>query len=168
MTVIETIQSKEITVNKLTIKDTLTDETSKTLSIPLIAGYTGASAGYVGIDTGEVSLPASTWVVPVTLPMGAIITSYKLTGQMESGGNANVLDCDMRVSTGVAAGNTDASLGAITQLSKTSDYLVTESKTLSSSHTMVTNRHVYMLITGTTLAATDQKLMSVEVTYTIA
>lgn len=179
--VIQSLEVKELVAKDVTLQSsgTLTvnsgttiTRTGEVLSIPLISGFTGASAGYVGINTGEVSLPASTgastWVVPVILPMGYIITAYKLTGQLESGGNANVLDCDMRVSTGVEAGNTDASLGAITQLSKTADYLVAESKTLAAAHTMITNRHVYVLLTGTTLAATDQKLMSLEVTYTTA
>lgn len=132
------------------------------------AGKAGASSGYTtATDKGTVLLAASTgastWTVPISLRQGDVITSFRITGQMEAGGNANVLDADLRVVTSAAAAVSDASIGAITQISEIADYKVDDTKT-GLSHTVISGNSYYVLITGTTLAANDQELQAIEVT----
>ena len=140
----------------------------QTYFFPANLGKAGGSSGYLAVnDTGTVKLPASTgastWVIPITLHKGDIITSFKLSGQLEASGNANVLDADLRTTTAAAAALTDASIGAITQISEIADYKIIDEKT-GLSHAVITGNSYYVLLTGTTLAATDQDIQGVEVT----
>ena len=97
-----------------------------TTHYPANEGKAGAASGYVSNNnTGTVKLPASTgastWTIPLNLKAGDINTSFKVSGQLEAGGNANVLDADLRATTAAAGELTDASIAAITQISKTED-----------------------------------------------
>lgn len=128
----------------------------------------GAGAGWtIASNTGAALLPAGvsagTLVVPVTgLKLGDIVTGFKVNAQIESAGNTATLDADLRKLTNVAADPTDASVGAITQVSVIADTAVAAEKT-GLSETLQTGEALYILITGTTAASTDVQLLNVEV-----
>lgn len=137
----------------------------------------GASgAGWVVDDAtnraGLAKLPASQTaeelVVKVTgLYVGQVITGYTVRGQIESSGGAVTLDAELRRIT-VAAGNlADAAVtsGAITQVSVTADTAVAAEVT-GLSETVAAGVSYYLLLTGTTAAATDIDLASIDVTAT--
>lgn len=139
----------------------------------------GATAGWVvagAADTSLVTCPASqtasTLVVPVPkLKAGDTITSFYLVGQIESAGNAVTVDADLRKQTAAAADVTDASIGAITQLSVTADTIMSSSntaKTLATAEVVGADENFYILITATTGASTDIALMGVAVVVTEA
>jgi len=148
------------------------------VSIPAFTGAQGATAtvGWVvadvgGVDKGLATLAASatadTLVVPITgLNIGDTITAFKITGQVESAGNTATVDADLRKITPAAAGSADASIGAITQISKTADYLISDSKTLATEEVVASGESFYLLVDATTAASTDVELSSVEVTVT--
>lgn len=112
---------------------------------------------------------ASTLVVPITgLKVGDTITAFSVIAQIESAGNTATLDADLRKITNVAAEPTDASIGAITQVSVTADTAVAASKTLATPEVVGATETFYVLITGTTAANTDIILQGVTVTVTEA
>ena len=131
----------------------------------------GWALGGGAVDTGMLatlaaSATADTLIIPIPdLKVGDTITSFTINGQIESGGNTATLDADLRAMTPVATGSTDASIGAITQISKTADYLVNDSKT-GLSETVTAGKGYYILITGTTAASTDIEITSISVTVT--
>lgn len=111
------------------------------------------------------SLTAKIFYIPITgLKVGDVITAFRITGQVESGGNAATLDADLRKVTAGTADVTDASLGAITQVSVTADATVNSTKTLASSSTVASLSGYYVVVTGTTGASTDIAVIGVEVT----
>jgi len=133
-------------------------------------GSVGAEAGFVQAnDTGIVTVPASqtasTFCIPLNFKQGDIINSFKVSGQAESAANAYTVDVDLRATTAVAGDLTDASVGAITQISKSADYLIADEKT-GLTHTVISGNSYYALITVTTAAATDVALQGIEVTIT--
>lgn len=135
------------------------------------AGWAVGAANNVGrMATCPAGQTAATLVVPITgLKVGDTITSFHLVGQVESGGNTATVDADMRKLTAAAADLTDASIGAITQLSATSDTIMSASntsKTLDTAEVLAADETVYVLITATTAAATDIDLMGVAVVVT--
>lgn len=142
------------------------------LSVPAFHGKAGATGGWVvtGADKGLATLPqsqtASTLVIPVFVEEGDIITAFKITGQVDSAGGAVTLDADLRKLTPAAGGTADASIGAIAQVAKTADYLVSDSKTLAAAETVASGETFYVLVAGTTAGTTDVEVASVEVTVT--
>lgn len=144
---------------------------TRTLYVSAVNGVVGATAGWACpsahsgfTNAGVVGLPASqtasTWVVPVEgLIDGDTIVSYTVRGQLESGGNAATLDCDLRKLTIAAADISDASIGAITQVSRTSDGAISSSKTLATAEVVAATEQFYFLVTGTTGASTDIQLV---------
>lgn len=155
-------------IDALAVKEFLRD--AQAFHFPASSGAIGAGAGCVSNNnTGVVTCPASqtaaTWTIPITnLKQGDIITSFKVSGQIESAGNTATVDVDLRATTAAAADLTDASLGAITQISKAADYAIVDSKTLAAAHTVISGNSYYVLITITTAASTDVALQGVEVT----
>lgn len=113
---------------------------------------------------------AATLIIPITnLKVGWTVTGYFLSGQIESGGNAVTLDADLRKMTSAAADFTDASIGAITQISVTADTLVDASnstKTLAAPEVIAADEILYLKLTATTAAATDIGIGSVVVIVT--
>lgn len=157
--------------NNLTFTGSVT-RTSQVYHFPANFGKAGATAGWTtanntGVALCPASQTASTFTIALPLKQGSIITSFKVSGQMESAGNTLTLDADLRATTAAAADLTDASVGAITQISKTADYLINDSKT-GLSHTVIAGNSYYVLFTATTAAATDIALQGVEVTVTEA
>lgn len=140
----------------------------RVINITATHNVTGATAGWVkNNDTGTAKLPASqtaaTMTIPLQLENGTVIKSYQLNGQVESAGNTATLDVDLRVITPVAGDLTDASLGAATQLSATADAIVAIQKTITDA-TVTSPKSYYFLVTGTTAAATDFDINSLELT----
>lgn len=141
-------------------------------------GVIGATAGWAipsahsgftnaGIAGLPASSTASTLVIPVEgLKVGDIITAFSVVGQIESAGGGVTLDAALRKLTVAAGDTTDASLGAITQVSVTADEAVEDSKTLATPETVAANEQFYVLITGTTAASTDIQLSGVTLTVT--
>lgn len=183
MVVHDNIQTKELTANKLDIMTSAdftsatVDLTSSTLTRPSQVYHFNANSGKEGAtgtwdsanNKGMVTLPqsqtAATWTIPLNLKQGSIVTSFMISGQIESAGNTVTVDADLRALTAVAAGSTDASVGAITQVSKTADYKLADSKT-GLSHTVISGNQYYLLVTVTTGATCDLELLAVEVTVT--
>lgn len=133
------------------------------------AGFVVAAGDNVALVTCPQSQTGSTLVVPITgMKVGDTITSFHLIGQIESGGNAVTVDAALRKMTAAAADVTDASVGAITQLSVTADTIMSESNTNKASLTEVVgaDETFYVLITVTTGASTDVALHGVAVTVT--
>ena len=134
----------------------------------------GAGAGWVltgntGVATLAASQSGATLVIPISgLKVGDIVTAFKLIGQIESAGQTVTVDADLRKLTAAAADPSDASLGAITQISKTADYQIVDSKTLGTAETLATGESLYVLVTATTGSSTDIQLMGVELTVTEA
>lgn len=138
----------------------------------------GATAGWVitaGTNIAHATLPAgetgSTLVIPLLgLEVGNTLTAVAVTGQVESGGNNVTLTMDVRKLTSAAAALTDASLGtddvgtlvADTELNDNGGAL----KVSGLSEVIGSDESVYVLLTGTTAAATDIDIMSVVVTVT--
>ena len=143
--------------------------------IPGGAGRVGGTAGFGSTDDGgaatcPASQTAATWIIPIPwLKVGDTINSYELHGQLESAANQVTVDCDLRkITSGTAADPVDASIGAITQVDKTADYLIAESKTLASAEVIASTEAIYALITVTTGASTDVYITSLELNITEA
>lgn len=135
---------------------------------PAHAGTVGATSGMVtNTDLGVVSCPASqtaaTWLMPISLKQGTVITSFRVTGQLESAGNVATVDVDLRYNLYGEPFITNVSIGAIAQISKTADYQIDDEKT-GLSHEVVTGQQIVAFVTITTAATTDVDFMGVEVT----
>lgn len=155
--------------NNMTYTGTQT-RTSQVYHFPARAGSQGATgtwsiANDTGVATVAASQTAATFCIPLALKQGDIITSFMVSGQLESGGNTATVDADLRATTAATADLTDASVGAITQISKTADYKIADSKT-GLSHTVISGNSYYVLLTVTTAASTDVAIQGVEVTVT--
>lgn len=117
------------------------------------------------------SQTGSTIVVPIPfLKVGDTLTGFHLVGQIESGGNTCTVDADLRKQTAAAADLTDASVGAMTQLSVVADTIMsaTNTRKASLSDTVGADETFYVLITVTTAAATDVDGQAVAIEFTEA
>ena len=145
-------------------------------------GVIGATAGFAlpsahaGFTNAAVagcpaSQTASTFVIPVNgLSVGERIVSWALLGQIESAGNAVTVDGDLRKLTVAAANVSDASIGAITQVSVTADTALSSTnagKTLSTAEVIAAGEFVYVVITVTTLGSTDVQIVGISITTTV-
>lgn len=143
------------------------------------AAKVGGTAGWVvnaaddknSLARLPASQTASTLVVPLSfLKVGDTLTGFHLVGQIESAGNAVTIDADLRKQTAAAADLSDASVGAITQLSVTGDTIISasNSRKASLSDVVGADETFYVLITATTGASTDIDLQAVAVEFTEA
>lgn len=136
------------------------------------AGWTVGAADDLGLlATLAASQTASTLVVPIPgLKVGDTITAFHLIGQIESAGNTATLDADLRKLTAAAADVTDASVGAITQISVIADTKVdsANSEKNSLAEVVAEDETFYVLLTGTTAALTDIALQGIAITVTEA
>ena len=168
--------------------------TNKTLTSPTITGGTitrtgqvyftpaagraiiGGTAGWntaPTLNTAVVTIPASQTASTLVLPLdhlkvGMIITGFTLNAQIESAGNAVTLDADLRKLTRAAGDYTDASIGAMAQVSVTADTAVSTGNTAVTAETIADGEVMYVLLTATTGAACDIALGGVNVTVTEA
>lgn len=132
------------------------------------AGFAVAGANNLPyLATLPASQTGSKLVIPITgLEIGEIITGFKIVAQIESAGGAVTLDAELRATTNVAAEPTDAIIGsAMTQVSVTADTAVAQEKT-GLSETVTSGKSYYLLLTGTTAAATDIIVQACEITTT--
>lgn len=140
---------------------------SRTRFINGSIGHVGGAAGWaVGNNTGVATVAASQsagkFVIPLFgLNAGDKITGFKVVAQIESAGGTVTLDADLRKETNAAADPTDASVGAITQVSVTADTAVAASKT-GLAEVVASGTHYYVLLTATTAASTDIQLLGIE------
>ncbi len=172
----DSLHVKELNVGTITTRTSSTESgatktrTGQAYSVPAKMGQVGATSGWAtNVDTAICTLDASqsgsTFVVPLPVKIGDIITGFTITGQIESAGMTVTIDADLRATTAVSGGSTDASIGSITQISKTADYQINDTKS-GLSHTVITGNTYYVLVTGTTGITTDVELLSIEVTVT--
>jgi hypothetical protein len=145
---------------------------TRTLFVPAGNGRRGATAtvGWVNTSTNineatlAQSATADTFTIPISgLNIGDTIVSYKVIGQIESAGGAVTVDADLRMLTNAAADPADSSLGSITQVAKTADYKIADSKTLTTAELIDSGDMPYLLVTATTAGTTDIRLLGVEV-----
>ena len=131
------------------------------------AGWTvGAANNLPYVGTVAASQTGATLVLPIDgLQIGSTITGFKIVAQIESAGGTVTLDADLRATTNVAAEPTDASIGAITQVSVTADTAVSQSKT-ALTEVVTSGKTYYLLLTATTAASTDIILQACEITTT--
>jgi hypothetical protein len=130
------------------------------------AGWTVAGATNLMEATLAASQTGSTLVIPVVgLKVGDTITAFKIAAQIESAGGAVTLDADLRKLTNAAGDPVDASVGAITQVSVTADTASAASKT-GLSEVVAADEWFYILVTATTAASTDIRLLGATVTVT--
>ncbi len=129
------------------------------------AGWTIQTNDNLGlIATCPASRAAATLVIPIPgLKVGNKITAFSVVGQIESAGNTVTLDADLRKHTAAAGDVTDASVGAITQISVTADAIISSSKT-GLTEVVAADETFYVLLTATTTALTDIALQGITVT----
>ena len=139
-----------------------------------VGAKVGATAGWAVNAADNLNslarLPASqtgsTLVIPISgLKVGDTLTGVHLVGQIESAGGICTLDASLRKQTAAAAGLTDAELtsGAMTQISVTADTIIssTNSTITPTADVVGADETFYVLLTGTTAAATDIDLQAV-------
>ena len=119
--------------------------------INLSVGKAVASSGWIlgGGATDVVTLAASKSAKTLTCPINGLnvgdkVTAVAVCGQIESAGGTVTIDMTVRKMTTVAGDNTDASLGGITQVSKTADYKVEDSVTLGTAETIALGESLYV------------------------
>lgn len=161
------------TVRNLTLDGTLT----RTGQVWQLSGppKVGGTAGWVvagATNLYEATLPASQTgsklIIPVRgLKVGWTVTAFTIYAQIESAGNTVTLDADLRKLTNAAADPTDASVGAITQVSVTADTAVAQSKT-ALAEVVAADEWLYIELTATTAASTDIRFLGATVTVTEA
>ena len=167
---ISTITSATITTLTLTNAAVVAGQEYQ---LAMAGAKVGATAGWVvkgAADLYEATCPASqtasTLVIPVGgLKVGWTITGFKIAAQIESAGNTVTLDADLRKQTNAAGDPTDASVGAITQVSVTADTASAAEKT-GLTEVVAADEWLYILITATTAAATDIRFLGCTVTVT--
>lgn len=134
----------------------------------------GATAGWAvngATNLGELAtLPqsqtGSTLVLRITgLKVGWTVTGYKVELQIESAGGTVTVDTDLRKQTNTAADPVDASIGTTTQVSVTADTKVEVAKT-GLAEVIAADKWLFILITATTGASTDIRLLGATVTVT--
>ncbi len=145
------------------------DEGYVTIFFPASSGAQGTTGTWsIANNTATAKCAASqtaaTFIIPLSLEEGDTILSYKVSGQMESAGNDNKCAWDLRATTAAAGDLSDASIGAIAQITKTADYQIIDESAANLDHTIITGNSYYLLMTATTAATTDIDFQGVEVT----
>ena len=136
----------------------------------------GATAGWVitaGTNISHSTLPASatnsTLVIPITgLEIGDTLTAVSVQGQVESGGNNVTLVMSVRKILTAAADNVDSQLGTGNVGTLVADTVISSANLAVTGLTevMAEGENVYVLLTGTTAAATDIDITGLLITVT--
>ena len=136
----------------------------------------GLTAGWVitgGTNINHATLPASatnaTLVIPIAgLEIGDTLTAVSIQGQIESAGASVTLVMSVRKITNAVADNTDAQLGTATTGALVADTLISSANLAVTGLTEVLaeGENVYVLLTGTTAAATDIDITGLIATVT--
>lgn len=127
-----------------------------------VAGWTVAAANDKYLATlAQLNQSSSTLILPLgSLKIGDVITGFSLTGNVLSAGNTVTVDADLRKMVAAAAGDTDSSVGTITQVSATANTILnstTAGKT-GLSETIDEGDNFYIKVTGVTGATTSIEL----------
>jgi hypothetical protein len=149
------------------IRTGVTKQINTRAKVGSAAGWVvGAATNLPYVATMAASQTAGTAVIPIDgLKIGDTITAFRVVAQVESAGGTVTIDAALRAVTNVAAEPTDASIGAITQVSVTADTAVSAEKA-SLTETVTSGKTYYLLITATTAASTDIILLAPEITVT--
>jgi hypothetical protein len=143
----------------------------KTQTLFCNSGRASTASGYAAANDGTFTLAhnisAAKLVIPIHgLKAGDQITGFTVRAALgATTGLATVLDADLRKVTPKSDGtSTDASVGAVTQVSVTANELSSPSKTVTA-ETVATTYQYYVLVTGTTAnnSACKQVIAGVEV-----
>lgn len=140
----------------------------------------GATAGW-NVDVAEDrallghvpnSKTACTLIIPLPgLNVGDTIVSFFLNGRIESAGSTVTVDAELFKHTAGAGAIADASLGAITQVSETGDFLLSAAsagKILAAPEGMGDAETFYVVVTVTTGADGEVELISAGINLTQA
>lgn len=135
----------------------------------------GGTAGWVvaaAVNLYEATLPASQTgsklIIPIRgLKVGWTVTGFKIVLQIESAGGTVTVDADLRKLTNAAGDPTDASVGAIVQVSVTADTAVAATKT-ALAEVIAADEWLYIELTATTGGSTDIRYLGATVTVTEA
>lgn len=125
-----------------------------------------AAADAAHLATLPQSQTTATLIIPITIPLkvGWTITAWTINGQMDSGGNAVVLNAKLYKHTEATAGFANAAIGSgMAQLSKTGDYKVVDGEA-SLTEVVAADESFYLLVTGTTAATTTIEIAGITVT----
>ena len=147
--------------------------TGQEYQLAIAGAKIGATAGWAvkgAADLYESTCPQSqtnsTLIIPVGgLKIGWTVTAFKIAAQIESAGGAVTLDADLRKQTNAAGDPTDASVGAITQVSVTADTASAAAKT-GLAEVIAADEWLYILVKATTAATTDIRFLGCTVTVT--
>lgn len=131
------------------------------------SGWVIGAADSIQLATLPQSQTTENMVIPVTIPLkvGDTITAFSVIGQIESAGGTVTVDADLRKGTAAAGDHTDASVGTITQVSKTADYEINDAKT-GLTEIVAANETFYVVILATTAGTTDIAISGITVTVT--
>lgn len=153
---------------------------SKTIHISAGAGKVGATAGFAcpsahsGFTNAAIagcpaSQTAATYIIPISgVKDGDTITSMRLKGQIESAGGAVTVDASLiRVDNTTAGDIVLTTVGSITQIAKTADYVISD-VVGDLTELISTVRQHYVLITVTTAGSTDVQITGIRLTVTEA
>lgn len=144
--------------------------------LPMTGAKVGTTAGWVvnaGNNTSLATLPASqtssTLVIHIAYPLkvGTTIKGFSLIGQVESAGGAVAITAELRKHTAAAADVADATVGSLsTNVSVTADAALSAANASRGglSEVVAANETFYLLVTGTTAAATDVALQGITLT----
>lgn len=143
------------------------------LWVPAQLGKVGATAGWVSgaLDGSLVTMAAAqtagTFIIPIPgLNIGDRITAVRAIAQVESAGGAVTLLLDIEKATvaaadfAIAAVGSQATTGALVADTEVSGAVLEVS---ALTEQLAAGEHVYAIITGTTVAATDVVLAGLEV-----
>lgn len=166
------------------INDMFTELYSGTQSLQLVVpiggnAKVGATAGWVitgGTNIDHATLPAAqtnaTLVIGIDgLQVGDIVTAFAVCGQVESAGGNVTLIASLRKLTNAAADNVDAEIATDNVGTLTADTILSAANlgaTLGTPETVAADEKVYLLLTGTTAAATDIDITHAIITITRA
>lgn len=163
---------KQVAAPGAVMERAIVKKISAGLGTPVSASGWAMPSAHSGLTVTPVAgLPASktgsTFMLPLTdLNVGDKLTGFSVQAQIESAGGTVTLDADLRKISNIAADATDASLGAITQVSVTADTKVEASKTLSAQEVVAADADYYILFTGTTAGSTDIELICANINIT--
>lgn len=141
-----------------------------------VGAKVGGTAGFVVnaadnlpyVATLAASQSLAKLVIPIYgLQIGDTITGFRFVAQVESAGGTVTIDGDLRATTNVAADPTDASIGAMTQQTLSADTAVSVLKD-ALAEVVASGKTYYLLVTGSTAAATDIIVQACEVYVTRA
>jgi len=158
---------KSLSVGQLEVEDLLV-RTDMVIKCPAAAGFIGETAGFEQLDDGmaivDNSKTACTYIIPVTgIKDGDYISGFAIYGGVTSGGTTVTVDASLKVLTAASGSPTNATVGSITQVSKTGNYLLNDAANFADYEVSQT-LGFYILVTVTTGADAEVELIGANIT----